>query len=715
MKEKEIIKKILELNKFKDSNPVQKEALEKGVLEGKNLVVASLTSSGKTLIAEMAGLNIALNEKKKMVYLCPLVALAREKYEDFKRKYEKLGIRIALSVGAYDSADPWLQNYQYIISSNEKLDSLVRHGAPWLNQVGLIVADEIHLLNDISRGPTLEILLTLLRQLLPRAQILALSATIKNAQEIARWLKAEVIKSNWRPVKLYYGIFVGNKIKVFGKKIYNLRKGFPPEESIAEDTLLMKKQVIFFLSTRRNTEALAERMAKIVPAYLDFREKIELEKVAKKIEKALESPTSQCQKLAQCVRNGVAFYHAGLVYSQKALIEEVYKKRILKVITSTTALAYGVNLPNFRAVVRDIKRYSPGLGSIYLPILEVQQMFGRSGRPQFDQWGEGILIAKNKKEERELKEHYIKGELEEITSKISEESALRMHTLALISSRFCNSERELMEFFSKTFFGSRFGSTILIYEKVKKILEFLEDCQFIKSMEIMTNDESEIRFLPTKLGKRISELYIDPLTAFQFIEGMKIAFSGFNDFTLLHLLTTSTEMKPALNLRAKDLPGIEEAIAKNEEIFLIPLPDPFDEEYEEFLREIKLALSLFSWLNEAREEEILKNFGMTPGELHSRLEILDWLCYSLSEIGKIIRLPREIKREIKKLRVRLNYGIKEELLSLVRLKGIGRIRARLLFDAGIDKISKLKKKSLQEISKILKSFAIAKKIKKQLE
>ena len=158
---------------------MQKEALKMGILEGESLVVSSPTSSGKTLLAELAGLNVTLNKKQKMVYLCPLVALAREKYEDFKRKYQKYGIKVALSVGNYDSSDPWLQKFDWIVASNEKFDSLIRHEAPWIGEIGLVVADEIHLLDDLQRGPILEILLTILKEILPRVQFLVFSATLE--------------------------------------------------------------------------------------------------------------------------------------------------------------------------------------------------------------------------------------------------------------------------------------------------------------------------------------------------------------------------------------------------------------------------------------------------------------------------------------------------------------------------------------------------------
>ena len=415
---KEIVEKVLKANNFSSLNPVQKEALKLGVLERKNLVVSSPTSSGKTLIAELAGLNTTLNFNQKMVYLCPLVALAREKYEDFKKKYENLKIKVALSVGNYDSSDPWLQNFDWIITSNEKFDSLIRHEASWISEIGLIVADEIHLLDDFSRGPTLEILLTLLKRILPKSQFLAFSATIKNAEEIANWLRAFVLKSNFRPVPLYRGIVFKDKIELFDFKTYELRKDLALEEAILENTLLMKKQMIFFLSSRRNAEALAERLSRLTFHFLEDEEIKKLEKISKKIENVLETPTEQCKKLATCVKNGTAFYHSGLLFKQRILVEEAYKEGLIKAICSTTSLAFGINLPNFRAVVRDIKRYYPGLGSVFLPVLEVEQMFGRSGRPKYDSWGEGILIAKTEKDKKELTKIYILGELEEISSKL---------------------------------------------------------------------------------------------------------------------------------------------------------------------------------------------------------------------------------------------------------------------------------------------------------
>lgn len=192
--------------------PAQEKSIKKGLLEGKNLLVCTPTASGKTLIAELAALKSIIEGKGKAVYIVPLKALASEKYKDFTRKYNQIA-KIALSIGDIDSADPFLLDYDLIVTTSEKFDSLIRHHAPWLTNIATVVVDEIHLLNDPERGPTLEILLTILKQLLKNAQIIALSATVGNSEELAEWLQADLIIDKWRPVKLHQGVYFEGKIE----------------------------------------------------------------------------------------------------------------------------------------------------------------------------------------------------------------------------------------------------------------------------------------------------------------------------------------------------------------------------------------------------------------------------------------------------------------------------------------------------------------------
>ncbi|MBI3026471.1 DEAD/DEAH box helicase, partial [Candidatus Woesearchaeota archaeon] len=187
---------------IKQLRPAQEKSVKKGLLEGRNLLVCTPTASGKTLIAELAALKSIIEGRGKAVYIVPLKALASEKYKDFKRKYGKIA-KVALSIGEIDSADHFLADYDLIVVTAEKLDSLIRHNTPWLANVKTMVVDEIHLLNDTERGPTLEILITILRKLLKNIQIIGLSATIGNAEELAEWLSADLVVDEWRPVKLH--------------------------------------------------------------------------------------------------------------------------------------------------------------------------------------------------------------------------------------------------------------------------------------------------------------------------------------------------------------------------------------------------------------------------------------------------------------------------------------------------------------------------------
>ncbi len=705
MKKSELVKKLLQISGFKDLNPVQKEAIKKGLLEGKNLVVFAPTASGKTFVAELAAVNTILNKKEKAVYMVPLVALANEKYEEFKKKYSQLGIKVALSVGDYDSSDPWLKNYDWIIVSNEKMDSLIRHGAEWIKDIGLIVADEIHLLDQPERGPTLEITLTLLRKLVPKAQILALSATIKNAKELAEWLNANLVFSEWRPVKLYQGVSFPYRIKFLEKEGYELDENLPLEASIAKNTLSLRKQALFFVSTRRSAESLAEKLGKVTKEFLTRNEKELLKKLADEVENVLEVPTKQCKRLAKCVRMGSAFHHSGLLYKQRRLIEENFRKGLIKLIAATPSLAYGVNLPSFRVIMRDLRRYYPGIGPVFIPILEVQQMLGRCGRPSFDSFGEGIILARSEEEADELIDHYIHGELEEIRSKLALEPVLRMHTLALIACEFCKSEKSLLDFFSKTFYAFQFGNIGIIEEKILDILENLIEWNFV------ARKREKLR--ATRIGRRVSELYIDPLTAWHFISYLKKASKiRVEPFSFLQAISNTIEMKPLLSIRTGEFSELNEEIARREHLILQDIPDEWDLEFDDFLRSVKTALMFEAWINEATEDEILTKFKVAPGEFYGRRQIADWLIYSLQELALLLGL-KELLKHIRKLRVRLEYGVKEELIPLVRLRNLGRIRARKLYNSGLTSIKKLREIPLESLSRLI-GPKIAYSIKEQL-
>ncbi len=697
-----ITDEILRLSGLTSFNPVQKESIDAGVLNGENMVISAPTASGKTLVAELAIMRCVLETKKKAVYLVPLRALASEKYDSFIEKYEKLGIKTAMSVGDYDSSDPWLEKYDVIILTVEKLDSLLRRDVPWISSVGLVVADEIHTLGDNKRGPTLEILLTKLKTI-TKAQFIALSATIKNAREIADWLNAKTVESDYRPVKLHEGVYAEGKIAFLGREKINMDGEDLPEIKISLDTLCKKKQALVFVATRKSAEATAERIGKAMYEALSKIEKDELKKIADEVLNALESPTKQCERLAKCITGGAAFHHAGLVSKQRKAVETGFKKNLIKIIAATPTLAMGINLPAYRVMIRDAKRFYALTGWSYIPVLDYQQMVGRAGRPQYDTHGESILIAKTINEAEDLAQRYIMGETEEIYSKLASEPVLRVHVLSLVATETCKSLVEIYEFFSRTFYGMQYGSSSEMAEKINNIVSFLAANNFI------TGHGENLR--PTAIGKRVSELYIDPDTAVKIIAGLKEAKNKKPDaFPLIELMTNTLEMRPLLPVKSAEFNSIYADISKID--LLHDAPDEWDYEYEEFLKAVKTSLMVKKWIEESTEEQMFEEYGLTPGELYSKISTLDWLFYSSQEIALLLGI-KDVIKDLRKTRARITYGIKEELLPLVKLRGIGRFRARKLFTAGFTSLEKLREAPETTLAPII-GANVANSVKKQL-
>ncbi|MBI4894393.1 MAG: DEAD/DEAH box helicase [Candidatus Aenigmarchaeota archaeon] len=690
--------------KVEELYPPQADIVKRDMLSERNLVISIPTAGGKTLMAALAIIKKFSERKCKAIYIAPLVALASEKYDYFKEMFGSKH-KVALSVGDLDSGDPWLAERDIIVCTTEKLDSLTRHNAPWLSQVGLIIVDEIHLLNDSHRGPTLEVLLTKLRESVPKAQILGLSATISNSKELADWLNANLVVSDFRPVKLHEGILYNDKIQFLSHKTYPMQPGLETENAVMHDTIMMKKQALFFLSSRRNAESLAERLASTTGKLISQDERAKLSEMADGISNVLESPTKQCNRLAFCVRHGSAFHHAGLVGKQKRMIENGFREGLIKVITSTPTLAMGVNLPAFRVVIRDAKRFYAGIGSSYIPVMEYKQMSGRAGRPKYDDFGEAILVAKSEEEASELMGRFIQGDVEDIRSKLAVEPVLRMHTLALIASNFVNSEDSLMNFFSKTFYSFQYGDNTAIEEKIVDILGQLVEWEFI--------EYSKDKIYPTRLGRKVSELYIDPQTAHQFAENLKVAAGKeHNYFSFLHAVCSAKEMSPKLSPKTTEFAEMAGMIAEKDALFLEKVPEEWDLEFDEFVRSVKTTMLFESWMNEETDDKILTEYRVAPGEMRNRLDTTDWLVYSMQEIGLLLG-HKSLLNEVRKLRVRLRYGIREELIPLVRLDQVGRLRARRLYRSGFKSLDDLRKATQESISKVV-GPKVAASIKKQV-
>ena len=323
--------------------PPQEDAIKAGVLEGKNVVLASPTASGKTLVAELAILKSILEKGGKALYLTPLRALASEKYEDFLKytgveKAPGRKVRVAITSGDYDRSDIYLANFDIIISTNEKADSLLRHRTPWIADISVVVADEIHLLTEADRGPTLEVVLTRLLKVNPKIQVVALSATIKNAAEIGEWLDANPITTEWRPVPLREGVYCDGQVQFRdGSSRFIPHTDTNPIFDTAIDVVREGGQVLIFAETRRSAVEMGRKASALLRRQLPKPDRRGLENIAQRILSTGER-TRLGEALAEQVLNGVAFHHAGLAGGHRRIIEDAFKAGRLKILSATPTL-----------------------------------------------------------------------------------------------------------------------------------------------------------------------------------------------------------------------------------------------------------------------------------------------------------------------------------------------------------------------------------------
>jgi helicase len=719
------VKDILDSLGIKELFPPQADTIQAGLLEGQNIVLASPTASGKTLVAELASMKHVLENQGKVIYLSPLRALASEKYDEFKKytqitKVDGRKVSVGISTSDFDDADNWMEKFDVVITTNEKADSLLRHRAKWIDNISLVIADEVHLLNDAGRGPTLEIVLARLMQINPRIQVLALSATITNVDEIAGWLNAKYIVTEWRPIDLREGVVLQDEIQY---KDGGSRRIEPETRftyiNLVLDALKSGGQALVFASTRKNAvsaaKTLAGNMNKALPKTgstlikhaMEKATRGSLEKEASKIEEAGEK-TQISDELAEMVRCGVAYHHAGLSGAQRKIIEDAFKERKLRVLTATPTLAWGVNLPARMVIIQDYRRFEAGYGNYPIPVLDYKQMAGRAGRPKYDKFGESVVIAKTQDEADYLMEGYVLAKTERIWSRMAVEKIIRGHVLATIASDYAHSEEGIFEFFEKTFYAYQYDVKA-IKSIIARILKYLFDEQMIAV------DRRDI--YATKFGKRVSELYIDPLSAVIMREALTKKPDYLTEFSLLHMIAHTPDMGPVMRPYAREIDVLSLQLEQHREELLINPPNEWENHigYEEFLSEVKTAIVMENWIEETTEDQLITKFGIQPGDLYRIIENAKWLLHATHELSPLIGANKEIKPLADELEERISKGIKRELLPIVRLEGIGRIRGRIIYNAGYKTIEDLKTASLEDLTHLpLVGPRIAKKIKEQV-
>ena len=707
----------------------QEQSVKAGLFdEKKNFLITIPTASGKTLIAMLAILSHLSKHKTKVVYLTPLRALTSEKFEEFK-KLEKLNlgrkIKVALSTGDSKEKKEKLEDADVIFLTNESMDANLVFQKDWIYDIGLVVSDEIHLIGDNTRGPTLEIILTRFKSGFigkNPPKIIGLSATISNSNELADWLNCELVESTFRRVPLSEAVYSRHIItnqdreETEGNFAKNRQESRHPKAwiGLGLDTVAEKHQCLIFAMTRKNAVAWAKEAGLDVVKELKPNQKKELEKISKKIlPKEDYDNTKLTSELAKTVKNGTAFHHAGLDQRCRTIIENAFKNRHIKLLTATPTLAAGVNLPARRVVIPSVMRYTNN-GLEKISILEYKQMCGRAGRPQYDDMGESIIIAKGYPDE--ILEHYVDGEPEPLESKtLDEDSSLRINLLGFIytASKFNpTSYEKIIKFFSQTFAAYQLSDDSVLEKKVTKQLEKLKEYGMI-------TDENG--FEPTKFGIRIFYLRIDPETAFDMTGYIEDYLRGTkHTFGILYMITNLHEFYSQYPIPDKYQGDMDDLIDPNEKLY----------RNQEFLREycFKSLLILYKWIDAMTYQDMSDHFDAEPGDIFYIKENAKNLVYIFTEIikfwrdyakenkqKKIVSEYQSLIDESDLLKLQIQHGVPEKYLELVKIKQIGRVRAQILYKNGFKNRLDLEKAKIEKLAKIDKiGLTIANNIKAEL-
>ncbi|EKG13359.1 Helicase [Macrophomina phaseolina MS6] len=368
-----------------------------------NFVVSAPTGSGKTAIFELAILRLIngfASGSFKAIYQAPTKALCFERQRDWEKKFKPLGLKVRELTG--DTASEHMHDVQtadLIITTPEKWDSMTRRWRDHerlVQMVKLFLIDEVHILKE-DRGATLEAVVSRMKTVGTDVRFVALSATVPNFGDIAAWLgkdsknqyfpaPTERFGEEFRPVKLQrhvigFGCGVGNQSEfAFDQLLDKKLPGIISKYS-------QRKPIMVFCFTRKSCELTAKYL-------VDWW--IESSPQQRYWEQPRRLPTFEDATLRNCTTYGVAFHHAGLSLNDKQSVEKAYLAGELNVICCTSTLAVGVNLPCHFVIIKNTVTYiHPTIREC--SDLEITQMLGRAGRPQFDDSAVAVIVTRNEK------------------------------------------------------------------------------------------------------------------------------------------------------------------------------------------------------------------------------------------------------------------------------------------------------------------------------
>lgn len=602
--------------------PPQREAVDAGLLSGVDIVAAVPTASGKTLLAELG----MLSSDGLALYVVPLRALAHEKARTFAALPDT---EVVVTTGDVTSDVSSVGDADIVVATSEKINAVLRTGPDWVSRLDCVVIDEFHLLGDDERGPTLEMTVASLRAVVPSIQTIALSATVANADVLADWLGAHLVDTEWRPVELRRGIAVDDAIRFEDGAQVQIESavGESVTARLVDAATSGDGQCLVFVHSRRAAESLADDLAGIEVGSA----------VSVEAEIRGTARTSTGEDLADAVGHGVGFHHAGLRHTHRTMIEDAFRSGALDVVCATPTLAAGVNLPARRVVVRDHRRYT-GDGWSPLPVLDVHQMFGRAGRPGLDPVGEAVLVADSREDGRTLRDRYLDGVPEPVTSSLATQDALRTHVLGAVAGGIAPTRSALLDVLGGTFYAFQADEGTLV-DVADLVLDDLV------GEDLLARDDG---LAVTGLGRVVAEQFIDPHTGSAFVTKLASLpdVSGVTRRTILEIACATSAVE-GFYLGSDDH-GPTHRYARRHAAEFVTDPQSLGMEYAEWLRAVKTTQVFADYLDGASEASLTDDHGIGPGDLRVTGERLTWVVGALAAVAD--HVDSEYTEEIRVVR-----------------------------------------------------------------
>ncbi|CAI7285667.1 BAD_collapsed_G0018220.mRNA.1.CDS.1 [Saccharomyces cerevisiae] len=523
--------------KFTEFNKMQSEAFRSIYESNENCIISSPTGSGKTVLFELAILRLIKETNSdtnntKIIYIAPTKSLCYEMYKNWFPSF------VNLSVGMLTSDTSFLETEKakkcnIIITTPEKWDLLTRRWSDYsrlFELVKLVLVDEIHTIKE-KRGASLEVILTRMNTMCQNIRFVALSATVPNIEDLALWLKtnnelpANILSfdESYRQVQLtkfVYGYSFNCKNDFQKDAIYN-SKLIEIIEKHADN-----RPVLIFCPTRASTISTAKFL-------------LNNHIFSKSRKRCNHNPSDKI--LNECMQQGIAFHHAGISLEDRTAVEKEFLAGSINILCSTSTLAVGVNLPAYLVIIKGTKSWNSSEIQEYSD-LDVLQMIGRAGRPQFETHGCAVIMTDSKM--KQTYENLIHG-----TDVLESSLHLNLieHLAAETSLETVYSIETAVNWLRNTFFYVRFGKNPAAYQEVNRYVSFhsVEDsqinqfCQYLLDtlVKVKIIDISNGEYKSTAYGNAMTRHYISFESMKQFINAKKfLSLQG-----ILNLLATSEE------------------------------------------------------------------------------------------------------------------------------------------------------------------------------